>query len=251
MKNPLSGFQDALSFLTVLPTSRAGQNLQASERMKQAMVWFPLVGALLGAVTAGAIWTGSRWWPLDLSSLLGVAIAAVVTGGLHLDGFCDTVDGLGAWKGPEETLAIMRDSRIGALAAVGLFLLLAAKWILFQRSALDGMARILVATGGLSRWSLVCSSQLFRYVPGHSGLGRLATEARSTRLLTITTLVSWLLAAVCLGPARGTLSIAVSAAVTWGFNRLIQARLGGITGDTLGAVAEVVEVILLGALVVR
>ena len=245
MRAAVTALQNAISFLTVLPFPCPMVGTRSADQMARSMAWFPLVGALIGAVGAGTLWLISLRWSGAVAALLGLAAMTVLTGGLHLDGFSDTLDGLAAWKGREETLRIMRDSRIGVMGAAGIFFLLGLKWLLLQDLLSRGILSILVAVCTLSRLSMVLSAQAFPYVPGKTGLGRLATDTRSPRSVWMALLLGIVIACFSLGPLEGLLCLAASVAVTWGFNLLCLSRLGGITGDTLGAVNEMVEVSLL------
>jgi adenosylcobinamide-GDP ribazoletransferase len=180
-----------------------------------------------------------------VAAILGVIVLVGLTGGLHLDGFTDTVDGLAAWKGPEETLRIMRDSRIGVLGAAALFLILGLKWACLYTLPRDRLLTGLVSCCALSRWGMVLSGRIFRYGPGKTGLGRLVTEVQVPTAFWGATLLTIGVALACLGPLRGTSSLGLAAGMMWGLNRLFVGRLGGITGDTLGAVNEILEVSLL------
>ena len=209
------------------------------------MPWFPLVGVLVGGVGAGVSFLATHGWSHPVASLLGLIAMVVMTGGLHLDGFSDTVDGLAAWRGPKETLRVMRDSRIGTLGAAGLILLLGLKWVLIQTIPIKGLASVLVVACALSRMCLVLSAQTFPYIPGESGLGRFATDHRSPLVLWTALALGMGVAIACVGPFRGLLCVGGATVITWGLNRFFLGRLGGITGDTLGAVNEVIEVSLL------
>ena len=251
MRRVAPSFQDALAFLTVLPFPCPVVSRRPAEQMGRAMAWFPLVGALVGTAGAGVILGMSAWWPQQVAALFGLGLMSVLTGGIHLDGFADTVDGLFAWKGREETLTIMQDSRIGALGAAGLFLLLGLKWVLLSQVPLHRMLAAGAAAGALSRFALVLSAQVFPYVPGKSGLGRLVTDRRSPVSVAIAFVLALAIAAVGQGflPALSLLSASV--ALAWGLNAGVVRRLGGITGDTLGAVGELVETTVLLLLVMR
>src|SRR5512143_4070714 len=108
MKNT---FPLALTFLTKLPWPWQGE--AAAADLARALFWFPWVGALLGLIYVGA-WVGlSRLLPLPAAAALLVCLTVVITGGLHLDGLADTVDGLGGGQDPEARRRIMKDSRVG------------------------------------------------------------------------------------------------------------------------------------------
>ncbi len=260
----MGNFQDAVSFLTVIPmpcpltgsddseiTSGAASFSRShpAARMRRALGWFPAVGALIGGAGAFLIQCSAGWWTTSVASLLGLIFMVVLTGGLHLDGFSDTVDGLGCWKGPEETLKVMKDSRIGALGAAALTLLLLLKWAAIQAIPAHRLLPGLVLACGLSRWGMVISAQMLPYVPGKSGLGKIVTEKGLAGPAAFATLFSVALALACVGPLWALVSIGTALGLVLGLNRLFLVRLGGITGDALGAVNESVEAGLLLLLV--
>ncbi len=247
----LSAFLDALSFLTILPFSSKSLGVKPALRMSRALTWFPLVGAMIGVLGGTVAYLAVSWWPPSVAAILSVAAMGMVTGGLHLDGFSDTVDGLGSGKGREEILRIMQDSRIGAFGAMGLFLLLGLKWALIQAIPTHQWIRALSVSGCLSRWGLVISGQFFPYTRGREGLGRLVTDSKSPISVMLATVIALGILLAATGHWGGLLCIGLAGLVVWGLNVLFLLRLGGITGDTLGAVSEIVEVSVLLFLVMR
>ena len=113
----------AFSFLTIVPLGAADDERKPG----WSFAWYPLVGAAIGALLASV----AAYAPVgrDLNALLVLLVWVVISGGLHLDGFGDSCDGLMATRNPEERLAIMRDPRAGNWAVIGLVLLLLAKWL--------------------------------------------------------------------------------------------------------------------------
>ncbi len=246
MKGGLGALRDAFSFLTLLPVGRLpDQLLGGPERMCRAMAWFPLVGACLGLAAGWVVLLAGRAWASPLDAWAGLAVLVILTGGLHLDGFSDTLDGMAAWGNREETLRVMQDSRLGGMGAVGLILLLGFKGLALAEVAPQEVLGALAASCSLSRLSLVISAQSFPYVPGRDGLGRLATDRRSAGVLLWAVLLGAGFALAAVGPARAGACLGLAGLLCWGLNQLFVARLGGITGDTLGAVQEVTETGLL------
>lgn len=243
--------QDAVSFLTIVPFPCPLVSFQPAERISRALAWFPFVGALIGAVGAGVVFLSAGHWPYPIATLLGLAAMVVLTGGLHLDGFADTVDGLASWKDREAALQVMADSRVGALGAAAVVLLLGLKWSLLQAMPTDALGRNLVLIHCVSRWAIVVSAQTFPYVPNKPGLGRLATDRKSPAAVAAASCIAVGVALLCGGPWRGIGAMVLAGLLLVGFNRVFLARLGGITGDTLGAVNEGVEVGLALFLTVR
>lgn len=244
-KRIVPGFQDAMAFLTVVPFPCPIVEANASQRLCRSMAWFPAAGGLIGAAGAAVISLSGAHWSIAVSAALGLAAMVVLTGGLHLDGWADTVDGLAGGRDPAETLRIMRDGRIGTMAAAGVMLLLGLKWALFQSLTTQQLLRALVTAGALSRWGLVLCARWFPYVPGQQGVGRLATDSKSFIPWWVATLTAVLIAAACWGPVRGAVALALAAATSAGISRFFLRRLGGITGDTMGAAGEMTELVLL------
>jgi len=237
--------RDAFSFLTILPLPCPIRSDRPAERMSKALAWFPLVGAVVGVLAAGAAWLVWREWSQAMGAWAGLTALAVLTGGLHLDGFADTADGFGSWKGKDETLEIMRDSRIGTMGAVGLILLLGLKWSLLREIGPEFWVRSLVTVCALSRLAMVLSAQLFPYAPGKSGLGRWVTDRREPAAAVIALATAFAVAAFAFGPKRALVLTAATLAIAWLANLCICRKLGGITGDTLGAVNEITELAIL------
>lgn len=227
----------AFAFLTRLPI-RAGT---ISDRdLGRSVGFFPVVGLVLGLAAAALAFAAAHVFPATMVAVLMVAGLAAITGGLHLDGLSDLFDGLAGGRGNRErTLAIMRDSRIGAQGAVAVFLLLAAKIAAAATliEARDFMA--LAALPVISRFAVGPSIVLFPYTRTE-GLGRAFNgEAGIPQLVVAgatTVLVAFALGPSLLKPALAAVAVSLLLAV------VLKARLGGLTGDIYGATIEVAEV---------
>jgi adenosylcobinamide-GDP ribazoletransferase len=228
----------AFAFLTRLPV-RAGK---ISDRdLGRSVGFFPLVGLLLGLLTAGLAYALVEFFPPTMVAVLLVAASALLTGGLHLDGLSDLFDGLAGGQGDRQrTLAIMRDSRIGAQGAVALVLVLAAKIAATSLLVDNRQYAALVAVPVISRFAVVPSIVLFPYTR-EEGLGRAFNgQAGWVQLvLAALTLAAVLVAfGLSLGqPALAGLLAAIILALA------LRAKLGGLTGDVYGATIELVEVV--------
>lgn len=268
----------AFSFLTRLPVpARAvGDGDVAAVALGRSVVWFPLVGALLGGAQVAAAWLLGGHLPPGLIAIALVALSAALTGGLHLDGLADTFDGWAGGRGERaRTLEIMRDSRIGAHGAAALVLLLAAKVIAiaellphgdllprfarlaqgdaFQRGALWP----LLAAPVLARWAVVPLVVFFGYARAE-GLGSaFRAHARAAHVAGATIVV--LGAAIAIGaatPSFGDTATAIGIAsasalgVALALAGLLDRRLGGLTGDVYGAAIELTELAVLVSAVV-
>lgn len=237
-----AAFVLALQFLTRLPTG--ADRLYTPRRMAASVRYFPLVGALVGAIIAAGFLAADALLPTPLAVLLAVALGLLVTGALHEDGLADSFDGLGGGWTREATLEIMRDSRLGTYGAAALLLALALKTgaLIAAPAALIPMA--LVLGQGLSRLSSVLAIATSAYVRDH-GTGKPVAAGVSAGGLAVAIGVG----AALLGLGALFLSAAQLAAglaglaLGHGLMRLAyERRLGGYTGDTLGAVQQTSEI---------
>lgn len=233
-------FLAAVQFLTALPV-----RLQSCDdrELARSVIFFPLVGALLGAA-AGLASTACAAFNLGTlaCAVIPVALLAALTGGLHLDGLCDTADAFTSGKNREGMLAIMRDPHAGALGATAVFcvLLLKIAFLSAVPAASRGMALILACA--CARWPLALSIYAFPYA---------RTEGKATPFFAGLNggmlLAAGAVAVIC-SLIAGWNGILVTLAVTLFvilFDFRIKGKIGGLTGDTLGASVELAEVFAL------
>jgi adenosylcobinamide-GDP ribazoletransferase len=232
---------DAILFLTILPFPTKREVTEA--HLTRATACFPLVGMLLGgALLLSARLAASLWSPPTVNALV-LILWGLLTGGLHLDGLADTVDGLCGGATREEKLAIMRDSRVGVFGAATLFGLLLLKLSLLGELGGAAYGDVLVLAPTLGRWAMVCA--IFFFPPARAGgMGHLFKKHCGWQGLAFATATALSCAILLLGPwgsaVFGGLGLAV-AMMAWALTR----ALGGLTGDTYGALCEVGEVLTL------
>ncbi|MEM9725243.1 MAG: adenosylcobinamide-GDP ribazoletransferase [Pseudomonadota bacterium] len=243
----------ALALLSRLPVPI--DHAKAGERGARAAWAYPAAGALLGGLSGGALWTlmalGVAPGP---AAALGLVASALLTGALHEDGLADAADGLGAGRDRDRALAIMRDSQIGAYGATALGLSLLARWsALAAIAAVDSgaAAAACVAAGGLSRG--VMALGLWRYPSARSdGLAAAQGRAPGWAAALAATLAALGLGAVAVSggaPIHGVFLAAAAALAAAGlFLRHAAARLGGVTGDVLGAAQQIAEAAFLAGM---
>jgi cobalamin 5'-phosphate synthase/cobalamin synthase len=236
-----AGILGALSFLTVVPVGR-GTAPGASD-VGRGAVYFPLVGAFVGGAVALSAWAASLILPLTLAALIGVGAGAVLTGALHLDGLADTADGYGG-RTRARALEIMRDHSVGSYGVVAVVLDLGLRTAALA-SLLPSPHRLLylVAAGALSRSLAVGLGALLPDARGGRGQASLlegvgaglAAVAAAAGIVIAVLLTRWPGLLAALGVA--------ALGVLWGLH--CRRRLGGMTGDTLGAASEASEVFVL------
>ncbi len=230
------GFIAALQFLTLLPIKR---NF-TSEQVGGASVYFPLVGIVIGLVLAGLSYVLRLIFPFTLVAALLMVALAFVSGGLHLDGLADTMDGIAGHRTSEQRLQIMRDSRIGGFGAIGLGLFLILEYASIISLPDQWLPYSLLLAPALSRWAMVGSIFFFPYARP-AGLGKAFKEAVTWKHFVIATLVALVLALVIL-KAAGLAVLAGVVIVTLLLDLYLKYHLKGLTGDTYGAINEVTTV---------
>jgi len=223
----------AIAFLTRIPMPSAA--LYGAVDVGKAARWFPLVGVLLGGVYAGMLHVLSPVLPALVVAVLIVATEALLTGALHMDALADTADGFGGGRSREEILRIMRDHAIGSYGATALILLAALK--ITTIGALAGRPHAtayLILAPALGRWSILPLSRLLSYARETPGA---VNHVGTLELVWGSILAAG--AAALPGFWSGVVCWALVAALTACFGRFCFRRIGGITGDTLGANVEI------------
>jgi adenosylcobinamide-GDP ribazoletransferase len=244
----------ALTLLTAIPLSRPADGLAAPTRRAAgaAMAWAPAVGLLLGAAAAGILELAAQWGrtgPL-LAAVLAVATLALLTRGLHLDGLADLADGLGSRQPADAALAIMKRSDIGPFGVVTLvFTLLVQVAALTQAQALGRGVPALIAASAAGRLALTWACR--RGVPAARGSGLGALVAGSVHPAIPVALSAAALAAAFPFGIEVLAGVAAGVAVSLAVAALAVRRLGGITGDVLGALVEVATATCLLATAIR
>ncbi len=164
-----AGFQQALSFLTICPLR---PNVAwTPETLGHSMVYYPLVGLCLGLTLWGLAWVlGQLFPPLVGRALLLVALV-LLTGGLHLDGLADLIDGISGSYTREDALRIFKDPHVGSMAVAGVSLLLLLKYASLQALAPATLGPTLVLMATLSRYAMVQLACFSHYARATGGLG--------------------------------------------------------------------------------
>jgi adenosylcobinamide-GDP ribazoletransferase len=237
-------FFTALQFFTRLPVPRwVGFD---PAWLNQASRYFPLVGLVVALITGAAYAVAAWFLPAPVAVVISTAVGIYATGAFHEDGFADMCDGFGGGMTPERVLEIMKDSRIGAYGAIGTICMLGLK--LVTLSMLPPLAAIgaLLAAHPLSR--LMATSLIWRldYARAEGKAKPLAQKMRGTEFL-IAAITAIVPALVVIGlrwlpPAALVSGVIVAAIATWWLARKCVRRIGGYTGDCLGAVQQVTEV---------
>lgn len=208
------------------------------------MAFFPLVGFIIGGVLVAVNAILLPLLPMIIVDFILIAVLALITGGLHLDGLADTCDGLYGGKTGQEALEIMKDSRVGAMGVIGLIFVIGLKYTTLL-SIPENMKYVsLLVMPSLSRWAMVLTAYLSPYARPEGGTGKDFVKSVSTLSILIASVFAGVISAGLIGLKGGLLMLSMGGITLLGVIYFRQ-RLGGVTGDIFGAVNEVTEVLAL------
>jgi adenosylcobinamide-GDP ribazoletransferase len=223
----------AIQFLTVLPIRRDFTGSQIAH----STAYFPIVGAIIGVVLLALRFGLDLILPASVANILLLATLAAASGGLHLDGLADTMDGMAGHRTPEQRLEIMRDSRVGGIGAVGLILFLIVEYVSLNSIPEKWMAYTLLVGPTASRWAMV--GAIFAYPYSRTaGLGKAFKDGTNWKQFLLATVFTLSLT-VALFRIVGLVIMAVVWLSIMLATLYFRRRLGGLTGDTYGAVNEI------------
>ena len=206
------------------------------------MAFFPWVGLAIGLLLVLGHYLLSFLLPAPIVLWLTIALLALLTGGLHLDGFADTIDGLACGGTREKMLEVMRDSRIGAFGVISLIFLIGAKYLILDQipSSFIPCSLILMAVMGRSSMVLVCYRS--PYARSDEGLGKPFAENLGSREIVVASASAFGMALLLMG-VKGVLVFLGIGIFSLGYRLFFIKKLGGITGDVLGGANELTELL--------
>jgi adenosylcobinamide-GDP ribazoletransferase len=234
------GFWIAIEFLTVIPLPFKRE--WKPNDIASSLIFFPVVGLLVGVLLFLVNWGLGEVFPAVVTSVLTLLAWVLISGAMHLDGLADCCDGLGG-STPDKRLEIMKDSHTGAFGAAGICLLLLVKFAAIVSLPNDWLLETFMLAPLLGSWAMVLAITAFPYAR-KSGAG-LAFKQGATVLRLIIASVITLAAAILLAGWWGIVIMAIISLVTLLLGIFFKSRLGGLTGDTYGAVKEVNEAVVL------
>jgi adenosylcobinamide-GDP ribazoletransferase len=242
-------FFTAVQFFSRIPVpSWVGHSAQ---QLDQSARYFPLVGMCVGGFAASVLWLAAWVLPVTLAVAFSMLASVWVTGAFHEDGLSDFVDGMGGGYTREKILAIMKDSHVGAYGAIALLLALLIKFqalmALSNKHSLAFVVATLIAAHAISRLMAVSIMMTQQYVRDDESARAKPVARRLSRVSYAIALATGMAAIVLLLMAGSSIASAVSAIVVALLLRIylgwqLQKKLGGYTGDCLGAVQQITEI---------
>ena len=248
IKKQFKSFLAALMFFTRIPVSfKTGDNTTSFEK---ATKFLPVIGWIVGGFCALIVWSCSLIFPVLVSVILSMIAGILLTGAFHEDGLSDVCDGFGGGRTKERILEIMKDSHTGAYGVIGLIMILGLKFVSLNEISIKLLPFAMIAAHSLSRFATVMMMNIYPYV-------RRSTESKVKSVITKMSFAEILFAGIC-----GVLPLllfqnyyfflliipVIFAALLLGiyFNK----RIGGYTGDCLGATQQITEVVFYLSLIV-
>jgi adenosylcobinamide-GDP ribazoletransferase len=228
----VKSFAAAIAFLTRVPMGKT-----TAADVARSAGWFPLVGMLIGLIycVPAALFKGHL--PTELIAVLVLILDTLLTGALHFDGLADTADGFGGGKNRDDILRIMRDHAIGSYGGLALAVIVALKVIAYTEVLnLSNWALMLVLTPVLGRWSILPLTAGLPYARQSESV----VQSMGKRALLQGTIIT-LGALLAARSVRVWIAMCAVLGVTAAFGLYCRRRIGGITGDTLGANLELCE----------
>ena len=243
---PLKNFIAALQFLTNITLSR---NLETDEKSLAASTpYFPLIGILIGCFLAGIYLIFSKFLPETVVSAAIIISLIWITRGLHIDGFIDTIDGLFGGATRDERLRIMKDTQVGSFGVIALVCLILLKFTLVLEILKYGnlnsiqVILILILFPALARWSMVCAMSFFPYART-KGTGYFTKFIGAKETLIASVII--IIFSTTFFQLKGIIIMLIVFVFMLAVSKYISSKTGGMTGDSYGALNEVVEVFVL------
>ncbi|MEF9951387.1 MAG: adenosylcobinamide-GDP ribazoletransferase [Clostridium sp.] len=234
-----------LQFMTRVPVNKSFD--VTVDDFRKGVRYFPIIGLVVGMVVAMSIYISSLGFSICLSGFIGALAYVVITGGLHLDGFSDTCDGIFSGRKKEKILEIMSDSRLGTFGGVGLIMLLAFRIILYiEVLSLGDITRvlpILVLSPIVARGIVTYYMYNRRYAKENSGLGDLFIGKISKKEIILNQLLVLFLGIILWWKFIFVYPIVLFIMIL--IRNKIESVLNGLTGDILGFAIELSEIVFL------
>lgn len=251
-------FLTALQFLSRVPVQGAmGLGAEAyAKSLRQSVIFFPLVGALITVATATVLLGALVLFPPVVAVLVAIAFEACLTGAFHEDALADFCDAFGGGWTRDDVLRILKDSRLGSFGVLGLGLGVAIRVATLSQLARDDVwlaAAALVASGTLGRLAILVVMRLLPPISERESIARDVGQAiTSTDLVRGSALaLPGVFALAILDPLAVVTSVPLIGVSAWFFARYVQRRIGGVTGDCLGCFCYVAQLLVLLAAVAR
>ncbi len=241
MKKEIRIFFTALMFFTRIPCPKWVDH--SAEYLNKSSKYFPVVGIIVGSISALAYWLFKLIFPADIALIFSMIASILATGAFHEDGFADVCDGFGGGWTKEKILFIMKDSRLGTFGVVGIGLILLLKWSALKYIPVDTLVITLICGHAISRLNAVSLIFTDQYARDDDSAKSKPLATKMSTAALIFALVFGLAPLALFNNINVLLVILPLLLLRWYFSRYFKKWIGGYTGDCLGAVQQVSEVV--------
>lgn len=233
----IKGFILSLQFFTRIPINKEIDFNK--ENLKYSLLFLPLVGLIIGSL-GGLVYILIESHNLMLASFMALLMTIIITGGLHLDGLSDTVDGFFSNREREETLEIMKDSRVGSFGVLSIVLMVLFKFILiFSVNNLPVVLALSFANSRLVISWIISTKNSAK----PNGLGKIFSDSNPKKLVRISGIIYSIFLIIV--DIRYLIPLAINFLIGQYISRVSYKKIGGLTGDVNGCIIEIGEVISL------
>lgn len=241
MKREIRIFFTALMFFTRIPCPKWVDH--SEEYLNKASKYFPIIGIIVGTISALIYWLFQLVFPVEIALIFSMIASVMITGAFHEDGFADVCDGFGGGWTKEKILLIMKDSRLGTFGVISLALILLLKWSVLKYFPVNTLMIALVSGHAISRLNAVSLifTDTYAREDDSSKSKPLATKMSSGEL--VFAILFGIAPLALFTNAYVFLTLVPLLLVRWYFSRYFKKWIGGYTGDCLGAVQQVSEVV--------
>ena len=241
MKEYLNDFLLIFQFFTRIPINKSLKC--EKENFRRGSIYFPLVGLFIGIVQWIVYFLLIKVLPVNITAVFIVIIPIVITGGLHVDGLGDTCDGFFSLKGDKDKIIeVMKDSRVGTYASIAIVFDMLARYAVVCTILTINLPLILIATPIIARFTVVFISFIGKNAK-ETGSGNIFIGNIDVKRLVVTAITTIILVTLLIGFTECTMLIVAALSLSFLFNKFCESKIMGLTGDSLGANNELVEIL--------
>jgi adenosylcobinamide-GDP ribazoletransferase len=243
MREYINDFLLFFQFFTRIPINK---NLNCEkENFRRGSIFFPVVGLFIGSLQWLVYYLLIKVLPVNITALFVVIIPIIITGGLHVDGLGDTCDGFFSFKGDKNRIIeIMKDSTVGTYASIAIVFDMLARYVAASTVIEMNLPLILIATPVIARFTVVFICYIGKNAK-ETGSGNIFIGNIHNKQMAIVAVTTFFLAVLLIGLNKSSILIITALAFTFLFNKFCEGKITGLTGDTLGANNELVEILTL------
>lgn len=241
VKEYINDFLLFFQFFTRIPINKSLNCGQ--ENFKRGSIFFPVVGLFIGVVQWLVYYGVMKVLPINITAVFIVIIPIIITGGLHVDGLGDTCDGFFSFKGDKyKIIEIMKDSTVGTYATIAVVFDMLVRYAAVSTVIERNLPLILITTPIIARFSVVFISFIGKNAK-ETGSGNIFIGNIDVKRLVIAAFITIILGTLLIGFYKSVILMLSAILLSFLFNKFCESKITGLTGDTLGANNELVEIL--------